>query len=423
MKKTIEISANDAISKIEKGKRIFISSGCAEPQFLVKTLVENADRFEKNEIVHIMTMGIAPYVKKEYEKHFRHNAFFIGKNVREAVRSGRADYTPIFLSEIPHLFINKQMPIHCALIQVSPPNNGYVSLGVSVDIVLAAVKNAEIVIAQVNNNMPETCGDSKIPLDLIDYLVYHDEPLIEVNEFNEADEVSEKIADNIAKLVKDGSTLQMGIGKIPNAILKKLVTKNDLGIHTEMFSDGIVELYKNGNITNKYKGINNGYSVSSFAMGTKILYETINKNEDFRFFPSEYVNDPFVISQNKNMVSINSAIEIDLSGQICSDSIGSNFYSGIGGQVDFVRGSVNSKGGFSIIALPSTAKNDTLSKIVPFLERGSGVVTSRGDVDFVVTEYGVAYLHGKSIRERIERLVNIAHPKFRDQLLTESIFN
>ena len=417
-KSPLWVDADTAIRKIKKGKRILIGSGCAEPQHLVAALTRNASFFRDNEIVHLLTVGIAPYADPAYAQAFRHNAFFIGPNVRDAISEGFADYIPIFLSQIPALFDTGQMPIHCAMVQVSPPDRQkMVSLGVSVDILPAAIANADIVIAQMNKNMPETYGASKIPLHCIDYVVQADEPLLELPQKKEIDEISMKIGKNIARYIQDGDTLQLGIGSIPDAVLSQLAEKHDLGIHSEMISDGVVDLYKRGNINNKKKGIHKGVSIVSFILASRKLYDVIHRNKDFQFFPSEYVNDPFVISQNKNMVSINSAIQIDLTGQVCADSLGTKFFSGFGGQVDFVRGAKRSSGGRSFIAFPSTAKNGTVSKIVPSLDIGAGVVTTRGDVHYIATEYGVAYLHGKNIRERALALIQIAHPKFRDELL------
>ncbi len=416
-KKTVWTDADSAVRNIKKGKRVLIGSGCAEPHHLVEALVRNAQCFRDNEVVHILTVGIAPYADPRYARNFRHNAFFIGHNIRESVREGHSDYMPIFLSEIPRLFKTRQMPLHAALIQVSPPDRkGFVSLGVSVDILPAAIAGADIVVAQVNRNMPATCGEARIPLSCIDFLVEADEPLIEFPQ-GDPDEVSMKIGRHLSRYVRDGDTLQLGIGAIPNAVLLHLKDKHDLGIHSEMVSDGAIELYQNGNITNKRKRLNKGKTVVSFVLGTKKIFELIDRNRDFQFFPTEYTNDPFVISRNPNVVSINSAIQIDLTGQVCSDSIGERFYSGFGGQVDFVRGAKRSEGGRSFIALPSTAKNGSISRIVPSLAPGAGVVTTRADVQYVATEYGVAYLHGKNIRERGLALVQIAHPQFRDELL------
>lgn len=411
------VDADTAVRQIKKGKRIVLGSGCAEPQHLVEALVRNAEHFYDNEIAHILTVGIAPYADPKYADNFRHNAFFIGKNIRNAIREGHADYIPIFLSEVPMLFKTGQMPVHCAMIQVSPPDkHNKVSLGVSVDVLLAAISKADIVIAQVNKRMPETMGEAKIPITCIDYLVDAEEPLMEFPQ-GESDVISMMIGKHLVRYIRDGDTLQLGIGNIPDAVLLNLKDRHDLGVHSEMVSDGIVDLYKNGNITNKCKGFNNGKSIISFVLGSQKLFDVLHQNPDFHFYPTEYTNDPWVISQNKNMVSINSAIEIDLTGQVCSDSIGHKFFSGIGGQVDFVRGTRRSEGGRSFIALPSTTKNDTISRIVPTLNEGAGVVTSRGDVQYVATEYGVAYLHGKNIRERALALIQIAHPKFRDELL------
>ncbi len=418
VKKPQWVDALTAIRQIKKGKRVLIGSGCAEPQFLVKTLVNNASMFRDNEIVHILTVGIAPYADPQYANNFRHNAFFIGKNIRQSVTDGHSDYLPIFLSDIPGLLKTRQMPVHCALIQVSPPDEkGFVSLGVSVDILLAAIQSADMVIAQVNSNMPRTFGPALIPMNAIDYLIKQDEDLLEFPQ-GKPDDVSLGIARHLARYIQDGDTLQLGIGNIPDAVMLHLKDRHDLGIHSEMVSDGVVELVKNGNITNKRKKLNPGKSVISFTLGSRKIYDLVHNNPDFEFYPSEYTNDPFVIAQNPNVVSINSALQIDLTGQVCSDSIGTRFYSGFGGQVDFVRGAKRSIGGRSFIAISSTAKQGTLSRIVPTLAPGAGVVTTRADVHYVVTEYGVAYLHGKNIRERGLALVQIAHPKFREELMS-----
>ena len=418
-KKTMFVDADTAIRNIKKGKRILIGSGSAAPQHLIQSLIRNAHYFRNNEIVHLLTLGVAPYADPVYAHAFRHNAFFIGSNVRQAVVEGRADYIPIFLSEVPALFRTGQMPIHCALIQVSPPDEkNQVSLGTCVDILPSGVAQASIVIAQINKNMPTTYGKSKIPFSAIDYVVNADEPLLELKP-KPIDEVSQKISEHLAPYIQDGDTLQLGIGTVPDAVAKLLLGKHDLGIHSEMVSDGIIDLYKNGNITNKRKGIHKGKSIVSFALGSQKLYQMIGENPDFHLYPTEYVNDPFVIAQNKNMVSINSTIQIDLTGQVCSDSIGSRFFSGFGGQVDFVRGARRSPGGRSFITLPSTAKDGSISRIVPHLSEGAGVVTSRADVHYIVTEYGVAYLHGRNIRQRALALIQIAHPKFRDELLSK----
>ena len=413
--KTTTVEA--ALSQIRRGGRIFIGSGCAEPGVLSRGLIEFAHFFADNSIIHIMTQGDAEYVRAEYSAHFRLNAFFIGANVREAVQQGRADYTPIFLSEIPALFSSGPMPIDAALIQVTPPDaQGFCSFGVSVDVVKAAAQSARIVIAQVNQRMLRTFGDSFIHLSEIDFLIEHPEAIREVP-LASGDEVAQRIGLHVARLVKDGATLQMGIGAIPNAVLSYLNEKNDLGVHTEMFSDGLMELVQKGVVNGHRKTLHRGQVITSFCMGTQTLYDWVHENPHVLFYPSDYTNDPGIIRQNDDMVAINSALAVDLTGQVCADSIGSRFYSGIGGQVDFMRGAARSKRGRPIIALPSTAKGGTLSRIVATLAEGSGVVTSRGDIHYVVTEYGIASLHGKSVSERARALIEIAHPDFRNDLL------
>ncbi len=410
------VTASEAVACVRSGDRVLIGSGCAAPQPLLEALVRRDGDLHDVELVHLLTFGIAPYVEERYRDAFRHSAFFVGRNVREAVNDGRADYTPIFLSEISNLFYSGQMPLDVALVMVSPPDrNGFCSLGIHVDIVLAGVKTARTVVALVNPQMPRTHGDSFVHTSQIDFLVEHDAPLLEL-EMQPIDDTSMTIARHIASLVKNESTLQLGIGNIPNAVLSLLDTHRDLGIHTEMFSDSVVDLIEKGVITNARKGLHDGKAVTSFAMGTRKLYDFLNDNPFFEFHPSEYTNSPRVIAQNRRMVSINSAIQVDLTGQVCADSIGPRFYSGIGGQVDFVRGAAMSDGGRAIIALPATAKGGTVSRIVPALDESAGVVTSRGDVQYVVTEYGVAYLHGKSIRERATALIEVAHADFRPAL-------
>jgi acyl-CoA hydrolase/RimJ/RimL family protein N-acetyltransferase len=411
-------TAAQAVSTLSNGQRIFIGSGGAEPQELVAALAESS--IFDCEVVHIMTLGTAPYVADRFREKFRHNAFFIGSNVREAVARCRADYTPIFLSEIPRLFRSGKVDLDVALIQVSlPDRHGYFSLGVSVDVVKAAVESARRVIAEVNPNMPWTSGDSLVTAADLDLLVPVATPILE-HAPHPADEVARRIGKHIASLIPDGATLQMGIGSIPDAVLQFLGEKRDLGIHTEMFSDGLMPLIQSGVVNGRRKTLHPGRAVASFAMGTRRLYDFIDHHPFFQFHPVDYVNDPFVISQNDRMVSINSALEVDLTGQVCSDSLGYNPYSGIGGQVDFIRGAARSRGGKPILALPSTARGGSVSRIVPHLREGAGVVTSRGDVHFVVTEYGVADLYGRSLRERALSLMEIAHPKFRPWLLAEA---
>lgn len=411
---------DEAVAVVQSGDHVFIGSGAAEPQRLVEALVARANSVFGTEIMHIMTLGIAPYTEPKWGDNFRHNALFIGPNVRDAVQEGRADYTPIFLSEIPRLFETGRVPIDVALIQVSPPDrHGYCSYGVSVDVVKPAAENASLVIAEVNEQMPRTLGDSFVHVDDIDFLVPVDYAILETTQ-PQPDEVARNIGRHIANLIEDGSTLQMGIGTIPDSVLLSLRDKKDLGIHTEMFSDGMMALVELGVITNMKKSIHKGKVIASFCMGSKKLYDFVDNNPFIEFHPNSHTNDPFVIAQNDKMVSINSALEVDLTGQVCADSLGTYFYSGIGGQVDFVRGAARSKGGKPIIALPSTAQDGQVSRIVPQLKPGAGVVTSRGDVHYIVTEWSVAYLHGRTIRERALALISIAHPKFRPKLIREA---
>jgi acyl-CoA hydrolase len=406
----------EAVSLVRSGDRVYIHSGCAAPERLVKALIARRHELRGVEIVHLLTLGSADYVLPEMEPHFRHNAFFIGSNVRAAINSGRADFTPIFLSEISSLFVSGQLPIDVCLIQVSPPDpHGYCSLGVAVECTKTAAQSARTVIAEVNPRMPRVLGDTFIHVSKIDVLVETDYPLLELPQ-NPVSPVQMKIGKYVAQLIEDGSTLQMGIGGIPDSVWSFLENHRDLGVHSEMFSDRIIPLVESGVINGEQKTLHRGKVVASFVLGTKRVFDFIDNNPVIEFHPSEYVNDPFVISQNARMVAVNSALQIDLTGQVCADSMGNRFYSGIGGQTDFIRGAARAKGGKPIIALPSTAKDGTVSRIVPALYPGSGVVTSRGDVHYVVTEYGVAYLHGKSIRQRAQALIEIAHPQFRDML-------
>ncbi len=413
-------SAAEAVKSICSHERVFIGSNGAEPQELVDALTHASSCVEGTEIVHILTLGLAPYSDAQFEHRFRHNAFFIGPNVRKAVNECRADYTPMFLSEMPELFRSGVVPLDYALIMVSPPDaHGYCSLGISVDVVLSAIESAKHVIAEVNPNMPRTLGRGFIHVSQIEGFVESNRPVLELKP-SVPDGITTRLGQNIASLIDDGATLQMGIGQVPDAVLAALGDKHDLGIHTEMFSDGILPLVEAGIINGRRKSIHPNKIVASFCMGTRALYDYVDDNPSIEFHPTEYVNDPFVIAQNDRMVSINAAIEVDLTGQVCADSIGTQFYSGIGGQVDFIRGAARSKGGKPIIALPSTASprgGAMVSRIVPTLKTGAGVVTSRGDTHYVVTEWGIAYLHGKCMRERALSLISIADPHFRDELL------
>lgn len=402
---------------IKRGKHIFISSGAAEPVSLVEALARQKSRFSDNPIVHLLTLGPAPYVAPEFEGHFRHNAFFIGPNVREAVAEGRADYTPVFLSQIPSLIEARRMPVDVALIQTTPPDRfGYVNLGVSVDIVLAAVQAAELVIAEVNPRMPTIFGSGFVPTDRIDAWVETDRPLLErIPE--ELDDIDREIGKNVASLVEDGATLQTGIGRIPDATLAELTDRKDLGVWTEMFSDRLIDLIENGNITGRHKTLEKGRVSSSFTFGSKRIYEYVDQNPTFAFHPSDWINDPARVARQHKMVAINGALQVDLTGQVSADSIGSKFYSGIGGQVDFIRGASMCPSGKPIIAMRSTAKDGQLSRIVPALPEGAGVVTSRGDVRYVVTEHGIADLQGRSVRERAMALIAISHPDFHGELM------
>ena len=404
---------------LKSGDRIFIGSNAAVPNALMDQLIdEQASALNDIEVVHILTLGENRWAQKQYQDTFTLNALFLGQGTREAVHEGYADYTPCFLSEIPSLFHDKTLPIDVALISVSPPDpHGYCSLGVSVDVVHAAARSARYVIAQINEQMPFTMGDSFIHLNEIDAAYVASQPLPELQPAK-MDPVTQKIGEYVALLIEDGATLQMGIGKIPDAVLNSLHHHRDLGIHTEMFSDGVIELMQKGIINNSRKSIHRHKTVTSFCIGTKTLYDFVHKHPHVDFHPSEYVNNPSIIAQNDKMVSINSAIEVDLTGQVVADSVGYRFFSGIGGQVDFIRGASMSRDGCPIIALPSTAKKGRVSRIVPFITEGSGVVTSRGDVHYVVTEYGIATLRGQSIRERALELIQVAHPDFREQLLS-----
>ncbi len=410
-------TAEEAVAIVKSGDRVHVHQGCSEPEALVRALLRRAPELHDVDVVHMATMGFADYTLPEFAGHFRHNAFFIGANVRQAVQQGRADYIPIFLSEIEGLFRSGALPLDVTLIQCAPPDDyGYMSLGAGVDIALTSAQFAKHVVVQVNDQAPRTLGDSFLHVSKADVIVEASHPLPEYRN-SEVTDLHRAIARHVAGLIPDGATLQTGIGGIPDAVLAMLRDRKDLGVHTEMFSDGIIDLIQSGAINNERKTIHPHKVISGFVLGTKPLFDFIHDNPIFEFHPTSYANDPFVIAQNDRMVAINSAIEIDLTGQVCADSIGTLPFSGIGGQVDFMRGAARSKGGIPIIALPSTAKEGACSRIVATLKPGAGVVTSRGDVHYVVTEFGVAYLHGKTLRQRAEALIQIAHPNFQDALL------
>jgi len=409
---------------IRPGDRIFVGTGCGEPQYLVGSLLayvkENPKAFLDAELINIVTLGVAPYTDEKFRYNFRLNSFFIGDSTRNAVNEAGADYTPIFLSALPELLRSRRIPIDVALIQTTPPDaNGSMNLGISVDIVRAAVENASLVIAQPNSYMPRVGGDGEIFIDEVDFLVPRDEPLLEYRE-SAPGEIALQIGRYVSRVVEDGSTIQVGYGAIPNAVLSGLATKKHLGVHSELFSDGIADLMRSGAVDNTQKSINAGKTIATFCMGSRATYEFLRDNPAVLFRSIDYTNNPLVIAQNRRMTAINSALEVDLTGQATAESLGHRFYSGIGGQADFMRGAVLSPGGKTILALPSTALNGSVSRIVPFLREGAGVTLTRGDIHYVITEFGIAYLHGKSIRERAMDLIAISHPMFRHYLIEEA---
>ena len=411
-------SADVAVQAIKSHDRIFMTGNCSVPKELLGALVRRAPELENVEIVQVLTIGPAEYVAPEMEGHLRVNSLFISHNVRKAVNEGRADFTPIFLSQIPHALRDPSLlKPKVAMIHCSPPDeHGYCTFGVEVGLTKPAAESADIVIAEVNDRMPRALGDSFIHVSRLTHIVPVSYPIVEVP-MGSPGELQKQIAANVADLIPNGATMQMGIGEIPDAVLLYLKDKKDLGVHTELFSDGVIELIEAGVLTNTAKTIHKGKCVAGFALGSQRLYEYMDNNPLFEFHPQDYVNDPFVVAQNNKQVALNSALEVDLTGQVCADSIGTLFYSGVGGQMDFMYGALRSPGGMPIIALPATAKDGTISRIVPTLKPGAGVVTTRNHVRYVVTEYGVADLFARSVRERVHALVNIAAPQFRDELL------
>jgi len=415
------VSPQEAVRAIQSGNRVFLTGNVSVPQKVLAALVEYAPNLQDVEICQALTVGPADYVKPEMQGHLRVNTMFISANVRQAVHEGRADFTPVLLSEFPLLFKRGVLPLDVALIHISPPDeHGFCSLGVEVGLTKSAAESARLLIAEVNEQMPRTLGDSFIHVSRLNYIVPVDYPIVEMPMADEGDPaVVEKIATYIAELIPDGATMQMGIGAIPDAVLKYLYHKKDLGVHSELFSDGVIDLVERGVLTNARKTLLPGKIVAGFILGTRRLYDWVDDNPLIELHRTEYVNDPFVIAQNERMVAINSAIEVDLTGQICADSIGPKLYSGVGGQLDFIYGASRSKDGVPIIALPSTTtlKDGTrFSRIVSMLKQGAGVVTTRNHVRYVVTEYGVADLYGKTIRQRARQLIQIAHPDFRADL-------
>ncbi len=414
------VTAEEAVSAVKSQDRIYISGNAATPFVLMNALASKKEDLENVELVHVLLIGEDPLSVPEMEGHFRHNSLFVGPADRKAINEGRADYIPIFLHQIPNLFFSDQMPIDVALLHLSlPDEHGFMSYGVEILTSKAASEKANIVIAQVNEKMPRVLGDSFIHVSRVDKIVEVSEDLPQLLK-KPFSEVERKIGHHIADLIEDGSTLQLGIGGIPDAVLSALKGRKDLGIHTEMVSDGVMEAIEEGIITGAKKTFHPNKVILTFILGSDKLYEFSDNNPVFEAHPTDYTNHPFNIAKNENMIAINSAIEVDITGQVCSDSIGTFIYSGFGGQVDFIRGAAHSKGGKPIIALPSTAKGGEASRIVPFLKKGAGIVTSRADVKYVVTEYGVAYLHGKNLQERTKTLIGIAHPDFRDDLLKEA---
>jgi acyl-CoA hydrolase len=409
------VSAAEAVKIVKSNDRVYVQAAAATPTVLTKALTERASELRNVEICHLHTEGDAPYANPELSESFHVNSFFIGSNVRHTLAAGNGSYTPVFLSELPYLFRKKVVPLDVVFIHVSPPDShGYCSLGVSVEATLAAIENAKTVIAQVNPNMPRTFGDGILHVSEIDYLVAVDLPIFG-HEMATISPIEDKIGSYVASLIEDESTLQMGIGSIPNAALTKLTNHKNLGLHTEMFSDGVIDLIEKDVINCNYKGVNRGRALATFLLGSQRLYDFVNDNPFIEMRESSYVNDTAVIRRNPKMVAINSAIEVDMTGQVCADSIGAKMYSGVGGQMDFIRGASLSEGGKAIIALPSITKNGE-SRIVPFLKQGAGVVTTRSHVQYIITENGIADLYGKTLKQRAIEMVKIAHPNHQESI-------
>ncbi len=410
-------SAEQAVACVRSGDHVWVHAGCNNPEELIRALVARADELREVEVTHLLTFGAADHVDERYAGSFRHRALFCGPNVRRAVNEGRADWVPVFLSEIPRLIERRLIPVDVALIHVSPPDeHGFCSYGVGVECTKAAAESARAVLALVNRRMPRSLGDSFIHVSKLTHVVEIDRLPIEIPQAQDVGALARAIGRNVAELIEDGSTLQMGIGEIPDAVLLFLKDKKHLGVHTEMFSDGVVEAFEQGVITGERKSLHKGKIVASFVLGTRKTFDFLHNNPFVEFHPSDYVNDPFVVAQNDKMVAINSALSVDITGQVCSDSLGREVFSGFGGQLDFIRGAARARGGKPVIALPSTARGGAVSRIVDTLAEGAGVVTTRGDVHYVVTEHGTAALYGKSLRERARALIAIAHPDFREAL-------
>jgi 4-hydroxybutyrate CoA-transferase len=416
-------TAQEAVSHVRSHQRVFLTGNCSVPLVLVHALVERVMALEDVELVHVLTLGLAEYVDPKLVGHLRTNALFISDTVREAIHEGRADFTPCFLSEVPLLFKNGHLPLDVALIHVSPPDeHGFCSYGAEIGVTKTAAQSAKMVIAEVNPKMPRTLGDSFIHVSKIDHIVEVDYPLLSISMAGTS-EVAARIATRVAAMIPDGATLQTGIGAIPDAVIRQLTDRKHLGVHTELFSDGIIDLVERGVIDGEMKTLHPGKIIAGFMVGTQRLYDFVHDNPIIEMHPTEYVNDPFVVAQNFQMVAINSAIEVDLTGQVCADSIGPKIYSGVGGQVDMIYGASRSKGGLPIIAVSSTAdvKGQTISRIVPMLKQGAGVVTTRNHVHYVATEHGVANLYGKTIRQRAKALIDVAAPEFRAELEQKAI--